>query len=107
MNTATDFSTAPSTVDNAADQAHRIVDRARETAAPAVERAASAAHRAIDNIAKKTVPAAQWMTDNGKQLTAKSTELADACSNQVRARPFVSVAAALAVGYLVGKLIQR
>jgi ElaB/YqjD/DUF883 family membrane-anchored ribosome-binding protein len=29
------------------------------------------------------------------------------CSDQVRARPFVSVAAALAVGYLVGKLLQR
>ena len=72
-----------------------------------VERAASVAHRAIDNVAKATAPAARWMSDNGKQLATKSTEFADTCSNQVRARPFVSVAAALAVGYLVGKLLQR
>jgi len=107
MNTATDFSTTPSKVDSAADQAHRAVDRAREKAAPALERVASVAHRTIDNVAKATAPAAEWMTENGKQLATKSTELADACSNQVRARPFVSVAAALALGYLIGKLVQR
>ena len=106
MNTATDFSTARP-LDNAADQAHRAVDRAREKAAPMLKRAASAAHRTIDSVAQKSAPAAQWMTDNGNQLATKSTQLADACSNQVRARPFVSVAAALAVGYLVGKLLQR
>lgn len=106
MNTATDHSTARP-LDNAAAQAHRAVDRAREKAAPMLESAASAAHRTIDNVAQKTAPAAQWMTDNGKQLATGSTQLADACSNQVRARPFVSVAAALAVGYLVGKLLQR
>jgi ElaB/YqjD/DUF883 family membrane-anchored ribosome-binding protein len=106
MNTATDFSTL-SKVDLAADQAHRVVDRAKEKAAPALERAASAAHRTIDSVAKTTAPAAQWVSENSKQLATKSTALADVCSNQVRARPFVSVGAALAVGYLVGKLIQR
>src|SRR5437879_711269 len=35
---------------NAADHAHRAVDRAREKATPAVERAASVAHRTIDNV---------------------------------------------------------
>ena len=105
MNTATDFSTAR--LDSAADQAHRAVDRAKEKAAPVLERAASAAHRTIDNVTRATAPAAQWVSDNGKQLASKSTEFADACSNQVRARPFVSVFAALAIGYFVGKLMQR
>jgi ElaB/YqjD/DUF883 family membrane-anchored ribosome-binding protein len=107
MNTATDFSAAPSTIDNAADQAHRVVDRAKEKAAPALERAATAAHRTIDNVAKATAPAAQWVSDNSKQLATKSTQFADVCSDQVRARPFVSVATALAVGYFIGKLTQR
>jgi ElaB/YqjD/DUF883 family membrane-anchored ribosome-binding protein len=110
MNTATDFATDFSnagTVDSAADQAHRVVDRAEGKGGACTERAASAAHRTIDNVAKATAPAAQWMSENGKQLATRSTELADTCSNQVRARPFVSVAAALAVGYIVGKLIQH
>ena len=107
MNTTTDFSTAPSAVDNAADQAHRAVDRAKEKAAPALERAATAAHRTIDSVARATAPAAQWVSDNGKQLATKSTQFADVCSDQVRARPFVAVAAALAAGYFIGKLMQR
>src|SRR4030095_3371665 len=97
MNTATDFSTAR--LDNAADQAHRVVDRAKEKAAPVLERAASAPHRTTDNVARASPPAAQWVSENSKQLASRSTELADACSNQVRARPFVSVFAALAIGY--------
>jgi ElaB/YqjD/DUF883 family membrane-anchored ribosome-binding protein len=106
MNTTTAAS-GTHTVESAADQAHRIVDRAREKAAPVVERASTAAHRTIDTVANATTPAAEWITVNRKQLASKSTELADACTNQVRARPFVSVAAALAIGYLIGKLMQR
>lgn len=105
MNTTTAPST--STVDSAADQAHRVVDLAREKAAPIVARAATAAHRTIDTVAGATAPAAEWVSVNRKQLATKSTEFADACTNQVRARPFVSVAGALALGYLIGKLIQR
>ena len=106
MNTATDFSTARP-LDDKADQAHRAVDRAKEKAGPMLERAASAAHKTIDTVAEKTAPAAQWVSDNSRQLATRSTQFADVCSDQVRARPFVSVAAALAVGYLVGKLLQR
>ena len=106
MNTSTDLSTARP-LDNAADQAHRAVDRAKEKAAPMLERAASAAHKTIDTVAVKTAPAARWMSDSSKQLATKSTQFADVCSDQVRARPIASVAAALAVGYLVGKLLQR
>jgi len=106
MTAASDFS-PPRPLDNAAGHAHRAVDRAREKAAPMLERAASAAHKTIDTVADKTAPAARWVSDSSKQLATKSTEFADVCSAQVRARPFVAVAAALAVGYLVGKLLQR
>jgi len=106
MNTATDLSTARP-LDNAADQAHRAVDRAKEKAAPMLQRAATAAHKTIDTVAEKSAPAAQWVSDNGKQLATKSTQLADVYSERVRARPFVYVAAALAAGYIVGKLLQR
>ena len=106
MNTATEFSTAR-TVDSTADQAHRAVDRAKEKAGPMLDRAASAAHRTIDNVTKATGPAAQWVSDSSRQLATHSSRLADAATEQVRAKPFVAVAAALAIGYLVGKLLQR
>jgi len=106
MTTATEFSN-PRTIDSASDQAHRAVDRAKEKAAPLLDRCASAAHRTIDSVATASGPAAQWVSDNSRQLAARSSQLADAATDQVRARPFVSVAAALAVGYLIGKLLQR
>ncbi len=106
MNTATDFSPIR-TADLAADRAHRTVDRAKEKAAPMLQRAAGLAHRTIDKVASVSTPAAQWVSDNGRRLGNKSTELADVCSDRVRARPFVSVAAALAIGYFLGKFLQR
>jgi ElaB/YqjD/DUF883 family membrane-anchored ribosome-binding protein len=93
-------------VATAAERAHQVVDRAAEKAAPALERASSAVHRTIDKAADVAAPAADWVADNGKQLATRSTELADACGNYVRARPLVSVAGALAIGYFVGKLMR-
>jgi ElaB/YqjD/DUF883 family membrane-anchored ribosome-binding protein len=106
MTTATDYSGARS-IDSASDQAHRAVDRAKDKAAPFLDRAASAAHRTIDNVTNASGPAVQWMSDSSKQLAERSTKFADAATDQVRARPFVAVGAALALGYLIGKLLQR
>jgi ElaB/YqjD/DUF883 family membrane-anchored ribosome-binding protein len=108
MTIATDLSNAGhQSVDTAAERAHRAVDSARQKAAPALQRAAGAAHRTIDKVSAAATPAAQWISDSGKQLGTRSTQLADACSDRVRARPIVSVAAALAIGYFVGKFLQR
>lgn len=98
--------TGNSPIASAADRAHQVVDRAAEKAAPALERASSAAHRTIDKAADAAAPAADWVAENSKQLAHKSTELADACSNYVRARPLMSVAGALALGYFAGKLMR-
>ena len=107
MNTTTTEFSPVRNVDLAADRMHRAVDRAKEKAAPMLQRAATAAHRTIDKVATATAPAAQWVSDNGRQLGTKSTQFADVCSDRVRARPFISVGAALAIGYFVGKFLQR
>jgi ElaB/YqjD/DUF883 family membrane-anchored ribosome-binding protein len=88
------------------DRAHQAVDKAAEQAAPMLERASSAAHQTIDKVANAAAPAAEWATQNGRQLASKSTELAEACSGYVRERPLVSVAGALALGYLAGRMMR-
>ena len=98
--------TGTNPIGSAADRAHQVVDRAAEKAAPALERASSAAHRTIDKAADAAAPAADWVAENSKQLAHKSTEMADACSNYVRARPLMSVAGALVLGYFAGKLMR-
>ncbi|MEO8674558.1 MAG: hypothetical protein ABI569_03215 [Casimicrobiaceae bacterium] len=93
-------------VGDVADQAHQVVDRATERAVPALQRAASAAHGTIDKAATVAATAADWVAQSEKQIAAQSSQVADACSGYVRARPFVSVIGALAIGYLAGKMMR-
>ena len=105
MTTANTLSTS-NPVSGIADRAHQAVDKAAEKAVPALERASSAAHRTIDKVADATAPAATWATESGRQIAAKSNELGQASTNFVRAQPLVSIAGALAVGYLIGRLTR-
>jgi ElaB/YqjD/DUF883 family membrane-anchored ribosome-binding protein len=107
MTTANTMATSsPNPISNMADRAHQAVDKAAEKAQPVLERASSAAHRTIDKVADVAVPAAQWATENGKQIAAKSGELTEVCSGYVRARPFVSIAGAVAIGYFIGRITR-
>jgi ElaB/YqjD/DUF883 family membrane-anchored ribosome-binding protein len=96
----------PNPVSGIADRAHQAVDKAAERAAPAIERASSVAHRTIDKVADAAAPAAQWAAESGRQIAAKSSELTEASSSLVRAQPLASIACALAIGYLIGRLTR-
>jgi ElaB/YqjD/DUF883 family membrane-anchored ribosome-binding protein len=87
-------------------RAKDAIDQAADRAIPAVERGRDTAHRTVDKIADTAVPAAEWAAENSRRLVTKSSELVDASCDFVRARPFSSVAGALAVGYLVGRIIR-
>ena len=89
-----------------ADRAHQAIDRVAEKATPLIDRASSAAHRSVDQAADAAKPAAEWVSTNGQALAVRSTALTDACSSVVRERPLVAVAGALALGYLVGKMMR-
>ena len=99
-------STVTSMAANMTDRAHQAVDKAAEKAQPVLERASSAAHRTIDKVADVAVPAAQWATESGKQIAAKSGEFTEVCSGYVRARPFTAIAGAIAIGYLIGRITR-
>jgi ElaB/YqjD/DUF883 family membrane-anchored ribosome-binding protein len=87
-----------------ADRAHEAVDRAAEKAAPMLERASTVAHKTIDKVAGAAMPAAQWASESGRQLATRGSEVADQATEFVRARPLATVAGALAIGYLLGKM---
>lgn len=89
-----------------AGRAHQVIDQAAEKAAPALERAQAAAHRTIDKVADKTLPAAAWAAENRRTLVNRSTELAGAWGDHVRERPLTAIAGALAVGYLLGRVMR-
>jgi ElaB/YqjD/DUF883 family membrane-anchored ribosome-binding protein len=97
-----------SNVDRTANQAHRAVDNAAETAAakagPAIERAAQAVHQTVDKVAQAAGPAAEWLNESTDQLRQKQDEVLENCRSYIRHRPLATIAIAIAAGYLVGRL---
>ena len=106
MTTLTDTITGSNPISNATNRAHQMVDSVVDKTAPAVQSASLKAHETIDKVASVGNSAAEWASASGTQLADKSGALADACSGYVRARPLVSIAGAMAIGYFVGRVIR-
>jgi ElaB/YqjD/DUF883 family membrane-anchored ribosome-binding protein len=113
MNATAGMTLGTDSVSSAANRAHNMVDSAADKAAsaadkasPAIQSAATAAHQTIDKVATAGTSAAEWAAANTKQLVSNGTQLVDACGGYVRARPLVSVAGALTLGYFIGRMLR-
>ena len=89
-----------------ADRAHQTVDKVADRTGPVAERLSQAVHQTIDKVADKAAPAVEWAEQKTMELRDRSSKLAETCSTYVKAQPLVSVGAALAVGYLIGRLTR-
>ena len=98
------------TVDEKAERAHRAVDataaRAIDRAAPTIDRMAQAAHRTVDKVAEAAGPAADWIAQNTSELRSLQAEFLDAARVRVRERPLAALGIALAVGYLLARVLR-
>jgi protein involved in polysaccharide export with SLBB domain len=90
----------------AAQAAHKTTDRIADKATAQVDRSAEAVHRAVDGAADATTSAADWALTMAEQAKQVRTRLTDSASASIRARPIVTVAGALIVGYLLGRLAR-
>ena len=93
-------------VEGAAQTAHQTVDKVADKAGAQLDRLSGSAHRAVDSAHDAASTAADWMStipDQAKEVQAKFTE--SACAS-IRARPLSTVAGALVVGYLIGRLAR-
>lgn len=95
-----------STVSGMAGRANQAIDEVASKAAPALERGRDSAHRTVDKIADTAMPAADWAAAKSRQVVNRSTELVDAAGSYVRAKPLATVAGALALGYLIGRILK-
>ncbi|HEY2967325.1 MAG TPA: hypothetical protein VGK75_03070 [Casimicrobiaceae bacterium] len=93
-------------VEGVAQAAHQATDKIAEKATAQVDRLSGTAHRAINTAADSATSAAEWAStipDQAKQVQTRLTE--SACAS-IRARPIATVAGALVVGYLLGRLAR-
>jgi len=93
-------------VEGVVQAAHQATDKIAEKASAQVDRLSGTAHRAINGAADTATSAAEWAStipDQAKQVQTRLTE--SACAS-IRARPIASVAGALVIGYLLGRLAR-
>ncbi len=93
-------------VEGAAKTAHQATDKIADDASDRVDRLAGIAHRAMDNASGAAASAAEWATSIPEQAKQVQSQIGEAASASIRAHPIVTVAGALFVGYLVGRLAR-
>lgn len=91
-------------IDSVAEQARSAVDRVADRATGAVKTAKASIHEKVDTVADRANAASQWASDKVDAAKQAPTDLLDAGAEYIRARPYAAVGAALAIGYLIGKL---
>jgi len=94
------------TVDDASAGAHSAIDRVSDAARPAVDRLASGAHEAVDTIAGAAARAADALRVKGEQLKGVQVRVMDTGRGYVREHPVASLGIALAVGFVLGRLLS-
>ena len=91
-------------IDNVAEQARSAVDRVADRATGAVNTVKASIHDTVNTVADRASAASQWASESVDSAKRAPTDLLDAGAEYIRARPYAAVGAALAVGYLIGKL---
>ena len=93
-------------VEGAAQAAHQATDRIADKTNVQVDRLKGSVHRVVDDAADTATSAAEWASTIPEQARQVQTRLTDSASASIRARPITTVAGALVVGYLIGRLAR-
>jgi len=93
-------------IEGATQAAHQTVDHIADKATTQVDRLSGTAHRAVNVGADAAASAANWASDIPAQAKQAQTRLTEAACASIRARPISTVAGALVVGYLLGRLAR-
>ena len=84
--------------------AHETTDKIADKAAAGVDRLSGTAHRAVDSAADAASSAVDWASDVSDQAGTMQARLVESATNEIRARPIATVASALVIGYILGRL---
>jgi ElaB/YqjD/DUF883 family membrane-anchored ribosome-binding protein len=114
MDRTTPLSTTPSNtnpntnpkIENVAQTAHKVVDTVADKTTAQVDRLSSTAHRAVDRTAGAATQAAGWASTLPDQAIEVQTRLTESVCTSIRARPIATVAGALVIGYLLGRIAR-
>jgi ElaB/YqjD/DUF883 family membrane-anchored ribosome-binding protein len=95
------------TVEAAGASLHTGIDNAARPLHSTVDRVSTAAHETVDKIANSAAQVADRFSDQTRRVTEAPARAVDFSKSWVQERPLEAVGAALAVGFILGRLTSR
>lgn len=94
-------------VDSAGAVLHSTIDKVADPARSTVDRVSSAAHQTVDRLASNATHVADRFSSQARRLTEAPARALDTSKSWVQERPLESLAGALAIGFVLGRLTAR
>jgi hypothetical protein len=95
------------TANRTARAAHHVVDALADQALTGVGKVSGSLHMAVNHTADAVIHTADWVAQVPVQVRQKRIKLANAAFATMRARPFLTLGSAVAVGYIIGHMARR
>ena len=90
----------------AGDRAHDYLDRATQSTSAGMDRVADTARRGVDTAAQSAKAGLDWASDKASALRERNLAIVNALTDSVTARPLMAIGVAVAVGYLLGRIMR-
>ena len=94
------------TVDHAASNAHKAIDKASDAARPVVEHMAAGAHQTVDKLADTATHVAETRDVKSGQLREAQTRFSESCRTHVRDNPMTALGIAVVAGLILSRLLS-
>lgn len=86
---------------------HNTIDEAARPLHSTVDRVSTAAHETVDKLASSASHVADRFSDQTRRVTEAPSRAIDFSKSWVQERPLEAVGAALALGFILGRLTSR
>lgn len=106
VSTDTSGTTLKTGVDTATAALHSTIDKVTDPTLSTVSRLASAAHQTVDKLADSAGHVADKFADEARRVKQVPLQAVDYSRSWVQDRPLEAVGAALAIGFLIGRLTR-
>jgi ElaB/YqjD/DUF883 family membrane-anchored ribosome-binding protein len=87
--------------------AHHVVDALADQALTGIGKASGSLHVAVNHAADAAIHTANRVAQVPAHMRQTRIKFANAALAPVKARPFVTLGSAIAIGYLLGRMVRR
>ena len=94
-------------VESAGDALHSGIDKVVDPARQAIDSMSNTAHEAVDKLATSAGQTASRFADQTRRLTEAPAKAFEVSKSWVQEKPLEAVGAALALGFILGRLTAR